>query len=55
MKVTHLDIDNFMIFDSLKIDWSSNVNIISGENSTGKTTILKLIYSSLKPICKKRF
>lgn len=54
MKITYLSADNFMIFDSLKINWSPNVNIISGENSTGKTTLIKLMYSSLKSINNKK-
>lgn len=50
MKITCLNVDNFMIFDKLNIDWSPNINIICGENSTGKTTLIKLMYSSLKAI-----
>jgi len=37
-----------MLFDSLDIEFSPNINIISGGNSTGKTAILKIIYSILK-------
>lgn len=55
MKITELKINNFMLFDKLDIKWSPNINIISGENSTGKTTLLKLMYSSLKPLSKKNF
>ena len=40
MKISYLKVDNFMLFDSLDISWSSNINIISGENSTGKSTLL---------------
>lgn len=54
MKISYVNISNFMLFDSLRINWSPNINIISGENSTGKTTLLKLMYSSLKPISKKK-
>ena len=50
MKISYLKADNFMLFDHLDISWSSNINIISGENSTGKSTLLKLMYSILKPI-----
>ena len=39
-----------MLFNSLNIDFSKNINIISGENSTGKTAILKLLYSATKSI-----
>ncbi len=54
MKISYLKADNFMLFDSLDISWSSNINIISGENSTGKSTLLKLMYSILKPISSTR-
>ena len=45
MKITYLDVENFMILDSIKIKWSPNINLICGENSTGKTTLIKLMYS----------
>ena len=41
-----------MLFEKPEIDWSDNINIICGENSTGKTTLLKILYSMLKPIGK---
>lgn len=43
-----------MIFDNLKINWSPNINIICGENSTGKTTLIKLMYASLKATNNKK-
>ena len=48
MKIRKLNLENFMIFNQLDIDFSPNINIISGENSTGKTALIKLLYSSLK-------
>ena len=39
-----------MAFESAEINWSDNINIICGENSTGKTTLLKVMYSLLKPL-----
>lgn len=53
MRISDIEIKNFMLFDDFKIDWSPNINIICGENSTGKTILLKLMYSCLKPIGKK--
>lgn len=41
-----------MLFENAEIDWSKNINIICGENSTGKTTLLKVMYSVLKPLSK---
>lgn len=52
MKISSLEMKNFMLFDEAQIDWSDNINIICGENSTGKTTLLKLMYSVLKPLSK---
>lgn len=52
MKIQNLKINNFMLFEETSIDWSKNINVIFGENSTGKTTLLKLMYSVLKPLGK---
>lgn len=41
-----------MLFSDAEIEWSKNINIICGENSTGKTTLLKVLYSVLKPVSK---
>lgn len=48
MKIQSLKLNNFMLFESLDINFSKNINIISGENNTGKTAIMKLLYSALK-------
>ena len=52
MKVNKLTLSNFMLFENAEIDWSKNINVICGENSTGKTTLLKVMYSVLKPFGK---
>lgn len=49
MKIQSLKLKKFMLFEDLNIDWSSNINIICGENSTGKTSLLKAMYSVTKP------
>ena len=48
MRINRLILSNFMLFDSLDIEWSPNINIISGSNSTGKTALIKLMYAALK-------
>ena len=48
MKIRRLSTSNFMIFNDININFSENINIISGENSSGKTALLKLMYASLK-------
>lgn len=53
MKIKTLQLENFMLFREAEINWSKNINIICGENSTGKTTLLKVMYSILKPVSSK--
>lgn len=48
MQIVSLELENFMAFNQLKVDFSPNINIICGENSTGKTALIKLIYSCTK-------
>ena len=50
MKIKKLALKNFMAFEKTEINWSDNINIICGENSTGKTTLLKVMYSLIKPL-----
>jgi AAA15 family ATPase/GTPase len=52
MKIKTLNLNNFMLFNEASINWSDNINIICGENSTGKTTLLKAMYSITKPFSK---
>lgn len=49
MKINRLQLSHFMLFEDMDICWSPNINIICGENSTGKTTILKSMYSMIQP------
>lgn len=48
MKVERIALDNFMIFNELNLNFSPNINVISGENSTGKTALIKILYTCLK-------
>ncbi len=50
MYISKLKLKNFMLFDELDMNFSKNINVISGENSTGKTAILKILYSVIKSI-----
>ncbi len=38
-------IKNFTVFSDAELSFSSNLNIIIGENSAGKTHLLKLLHS----------
>ena len=48
MKITKLNLSNFMAFNHIDTEFSPNLNIICGENSTGKTALIKLLYACVK-------
>lgn len=41
--ITHLQLKNFTAFTELAIDFSPGINIVIGENGTGKTQLLKAV------------
>ena len=43
--ITKLELENFTVFNKLKIEFSPKINIIIGENGTGKTQLLKAGYA----------
>ncbi len=43
--ITNLTLKNFTVFKDLSIDFSSKINVIIGENSTGKSHLLKAAYT----------
>lgn len=47
-RLTHFSIANFLNFNKHTFDTSANINLILGENDTGKTGLLKLLYSIAK-------
>jgi len=47
MAIGCITIDNFSVFKDVKIDFCSGINVIIGNNGTGKTHILKLLYALL--------
>lgn len=42
--IEHLELKNFTAFKRLSIDFSAKINVIIGENGTGKTHLLKAAY-----------
>ena len=44
MKVKSLSIRNYRNYDSLKIEFADNINVIYGDNAQGKTNILEAIF-----------
>lgn len=45
-KLKALVLQNFTAFEKLTLDFSSGINVLIGINGTGKTHLLKLLYSS---------
>ena len=52
MTIQNISVSNFMLFSELNTSFSPNINIISGENSSGKTALLKLLYAGTKSLDK---
>ena len=46
MFVESIELNNYRIFDSLKVEFSPGVNIFFGDNAQGKTNLLESIYVS---------
>lgn len=47
-KIESLTLENFTVFENATFDFCPGINVLIGENSTGKTHALKVIYSFLK-------
>jgi len=45
MSIKSIQLKNFTVFNELAIEFSSGVNVFIGENGTGKTHILKVLYA----------
>lgn len=48
MPLTKIDLENFTVFDKISIPLSTGINVFIGENGTGKTHIMKLLYSACR-------
>ncbi|TGO02898.1 hypothetical protein PN36_16990 [Candidatus Thiomargarita nelsonii] len=49
-----LTIKNFTVFAEVKIEFSPGLNVIIGDNATGKTHLLKLGYSVMHTLSRKK-
>lgn len=49
MKIKQLQLKNFTAFADLSIEFSPGINIVIGENGTGKTQLLKAIFALCGP------
>ena len=45
--LSNLKIKNFTVFQSADLQFSKHLNVIVGENGSGKTHLLKIAYSAL--------
>lgn len=46
MALTKLSLEKFTVFEKLDIEFSKGINVLIGENGTGKTHIMKVLYSA---------
>ena len=53
--IDKLSLQNFTVFEELDLNFSPGVNILIGENGTGKTHLLKLLYAFLSTGEHQRF
>jgi ABC-type hemin transport system ATPase subunit len=52
MKVTRLELRGFTVFDRADFDFSPGINVLIGENATGKSHVLKVMYAALRSTLK---
>ena len=53
--LSKLNLKNFMVFKSEEFQFGSRLNIIIGENGSGKTQLMKLIYSIMRSLTYRHF
>ena len=54
MSIKRIELKNYNVFNNLQLDFSRGINIIVGENATGKTQLLKAVYEKCKVIKKEK-
>lgn len=53
MSIKKIQLSNFTVFEEETIDFCEGINVFIGENGTGKTHIMKLIYSACQAVDPK--
>lgn len=53
MIIKKVKFENYTVFENQAIDFSSGINVFIGENGTGKTHILKALYSACQSVSPK--
>lgn len=46
MKISQAKIENYTVFESSQFEYEEGINVFIGENGTGKTHLMKLLYSA---------
>lgn len=53
MAIKKIQLSNFTVFEKVNIDFCEGINVFIGENGTGKTHLMKLIYSACQAVDPK--
>ena len=53
MIIKRIKLENYTVFEDQQIEFSPGINVIIGENGTGKTHILKVLYSACQSVDQK--
>ena len=53
MIIKKIKLENYTVFENQHIDFCPGINIFIGENGSGKTHILKALYSACQSVSKK--
>lgn len=48
MNITNIKLENYTVFDDVSISFCEGINVFIGENATGKTHLLKLLYAACR-------
>lgn len=46
MKLKRIEIENYTVFKKFQLNFNSGINVFIGDNGTGKTHLMKLLYSA---------
>lgn len=46
MKLKRIEIENYTVFKECQLNFNSGINVLIGDNGTGKTHLMKLLYSA---------
>jgi recombinational DNA repair ATPase RecF len=51
-KIQSLSLKQFTAFEEAKFDFSPSINVLIGENATGKSHVMKILYTMLISVCR---